>query len=745
MSHKKASLSSHRDKGAKKKAESYAQSELKSASHNGGSKVGKEGKIPSVNKAPYSAKDGVNKGRCVTRNEHLLLYDLRNKIESMCDEHLDDIEFFYKVLCSAKRHMPLKKLESFRNFEGDSLVISTHKFIRLYEQRYKRPPPRSTMTNNIRIAYANSICNYHITKDGVVIPGAYYNPLTDPPLVSSGLKSPPKTFLLKSSLNGAQGSVTGTDDVDNTTVASLAHTACPHAWCNGHMRIHDGLFFYCFSVESDDSRLFANHWRHGDVSVIALDLTHEESCDDCMCLACALALVHSLHLAQSAINGNNGSYTNTDDHDNATLCVKPLCKLGTHFHRAGKKKAASGAAQRIAERSSDKSTPKPVGELVKCVTEQGVPIPCCSCEKLGEKFHLPRKDGLKKCDLVGNAMVSDAEKEQGLQDALIELESEEYDHATSGAAGGGIEPPVYCVVIEQAAKCVLEPVKDETNVEVPTAPFKGIPTSLELGACDFTFFGDTEVERDVVSDSLIPTPVSSIDDAPILKLTFDNPEDKASFDAFLKDVSSWSNSTPSPRSVSEHVSLPSMDNLLDRAESRLIMISTKLPEPRSVCAKTMVYLTKLVASVDHAPITKVAHVDRSTTLTTTMTATVENSILRLFLPSSWTWKEEVYDDYDLMVKTFYNATITREVWPRLYEVGLRHFAYIPIGQYESGKQVYSYFLARLITGMQELLSPLERDFYDTARNLQTTMNTYMALSNALVLYHYQLIKAMGGC
>lgn len=334
MSHKKASLSSHRDKGAAKKAAMYAASEMKSASYGSGSKSGAECKLPKVNKAPYSAKDGANKGRCVTRNEHLALYDLHNSVDAMRDEHLDDVEFFYKVLCSAKRHMPIKKLESFKNHEGDSLVISTHKFLRMYEQRYKRPPPRSTMTNNTRMAYANSICNYHVTKCGMVIPGAYYNPDTDPPLVGVKKLATPDIFVASSALNGAQGSVTGTDDVDLVHTSSDTFSDCTHPWCAGLLRQHNTNFFYCFSVVTHDSPTFANHWRMNDTCVISLDLSHEDDCDDCSCLACTHALLHSMHLAHSAINGNNGSYTNTDDHDSPILCTKASCKLGVHYHRA---------------------------------------------------------------------------------------------------------------------------------------------------------------------------------------------------------------------------------------------------------------------------------------------------------------------------------------------------------------------------------------------------------------------------
>jgi len=481
MSHKKASLSSHRDKGAKKKAEAYALSELKSASFKAReSKSGAECKLPSVNKAPYSARDGTNKGRCVTRNEHLALYDLYNSVPAMRDERLDDIEFFYKVLCSAKRHMALKKLESFKNQEGDGLVISTHKFLRMYEQRYKRPPPRSTMTNNTRMAYANSICNYHVTKSGVVIPGAYYNPASDPPLGQ-------KQFQVKSDLNGAQGSVTGTDDVSRvpSNLGSVS-VPCAHPWCNGMLRTRNNTFYYCFNVDSTNSLLFANHWRHNDVSVVILDLAHSENCDDCMCLACTLTLLHSLHSAQSAINGNNGSFTNTDDHDKQVLCTKPNCKLGVHYHRASKAKPSSGAAQRVAEKTAAKDSPKPVGELVKCVNEFGVPISCACCEKLGDKFHLPRNTGVKKSDPVDVAMVEDVEKEQGLLDALIDIETSEYDYKESGAAGGGDTP--YCVVIEQAVKTAVKRVVDEGPVTVterlPGSLFVNIPAAVDTSDID---------------------------------------------------------------------------------------------------------------------------------------------------------------------------------------------------------------------------------------------------------------------
>lgn len=750
MSHKKAALTSHRDKGAKKKAEAYAHSELKSAAFaQKGSKSGADGKLPSVNKAPYSARDGTNKGRCVTRNEHLALYDLHSSVDIMKDERLDDIEFFYKVLCSAKRHMPIKKLESFKNHEGDSLVISTHKFLRMYEQRYKRPPPRSTMTNNTRMAYANSICNYHLTKDGIVIPGAYYNSLTDPPLVSASVKQ----FQPKSALNGAQGSVTGTDDVSHQRPSpSRIFSDCPHPWCNGSLRTRNSTFYYCFSVVNSDSHLFANHWRHGDVSVISLDVSHSADCDDCMCLACALSLLHSLHPAQSAINGNNGSYTNTDDHEKEVLCTKPNCRLGVHYHRLSKAKPSSGAAQRLAEKTASKDSPKPVGELVKCVNELGVPISCICCAKLGDKFHLPRASGVKKCDPVDVAKAEDAEKEQGQQDALEEIEASDYDHLESGAAGGGA--PVYCVVIEQATSPVVKKSVIESHspkvVERISGSFLNIPTPMETAIVDakITFLTlDSVVERDEVPGPISPT--TTDEDAPSCASDSDDEGDlppivKLTLDDFLDEISIWENSSRSCLKPPIHDdTLIVKPDYVDHPESRLIMVNTIAPPYQTLSARVMLFLTHLVASTDLSPMIDVPRVDRRAVLTTSMTATVDNFFLRLIFPAKWTWKAVTYEDYDLMVRKFYNATVTRDVFPKLYDIGVSHFAFIPIGQYDATKQVYSYFLARIVTGMEEMLSPAEKEYYGAAHRVQTTMNTFLALSNVLVLYHYQLIKAIG--
>lgn len=743
MSHKKASLSSHRDKGAKAKAASYMSAEMKdSAFSKKGSKSGADAKLPSVNKAPYSSKDGKNKGRCVTRNEHLCLYDLHNTVDAMRDESLDDIEFFYKVMCSAKRHMPLKRLESFRNFEGDSLVISTHKFIRMYEQRYKRPPPRSRMTNDIRMAYANSICNYHLTKNGVVIPGAYYNPETDPP-ISSPIKSvPPAAMQVKSALNGAQGSVTGTDDVEDVSHTSISDFSnCLHPWCAGHIRIRNRRYVYCFNVSTLDSRVFVRHWRHCNVGVIPLDVLHSDNTDDCMCFACAITLLHNLHVALSAVNGNNGSYTNTDDHDTGVLCTSTACRLGVHYHRAGKKKPTSGAAQRIAEKTAQKDTPKPVGELTKCVDPMGVPIPCLSCEKLGEKFHLPRTCGVKKSSLVGDAIVNDAEKEQGLLDAEHDLASEEYDFADSGAAGGGPEHPVLCKIIEPAVKSktvkafVVSQPPTTINTESSTGPFKGTPVMEAEGSSipKLTFLSDADatVERSNAPE-LLPTKAEASDET-------------VDIASHLADDMNWSLSG-SPRSVGSTPDLDPVEisSFADKTRLHTIMVNTEIPLSHGFSRLIKVYLAQLVAVIDRSPKTDVRYVDRRARMTTSMTATVDNSWLRLVLPSSWTWEEEVYENYDLMTTVFYNATIERNIFSELYNIGLSHFAAIPIGQYDPSKPVYSYFLARLVTGMQDVLGPDRVKEYYTPHRIQTTMNTYMALSNALVLYHYQLVKTTGG-
>lgn len=739
MSHKKASLTSHRIKGAAKKAESYAHAEVKSSVFDRKSKSGADAKLPSVNMAPYSAKPGVNKGRCVTRNEHLALYDLHNSVDSMRDEHLEDIEFFYKVMCSAKRHMPLKKLESYRNHEGDSLVISTHKFLRMYEQRYKRPPPRSTMTNNTRMAYANSVCNYHVTKGGTVIPGAYYNPLTDPPIGTIAKTVPAQNIQVKSALNGANGSVTGTDDVDNNTSASFGmFSSCTHPWCKGVLRRHNGKYLYCFSVDTEHTHFFANHWRHHGVCVIRIDLNHEDQCDDCMCIACTLATVHTLHLAPSCINGNNGSYTNTDDHDSPVTCDATSCKLGVHYHKKANK-PTSGAAQRIAERTAAKDTPKPVGELVKCVNETGVPIPCACCSKPATRYHLPRKSGVKKSDPVSDAKVNDAEKEQGLLDAERELSVEEYDHTESGAAGGGPEPIILCTVIEQpvkSKKTVTEIKQSPTITESKTGLFKGTPVmeSVANTSVPFTFIEASAPPAEQIKN-LELLPAGNVATATDCELA-----------DHLEDEMLWTPAATSPRSIDAYPDGPLVEisTFPDKVELRTIMVNTAIPPSHGLCRLIMVYLVQLVATIDRSPANRVRHVTRHARLTTTLTATVDNSWLRLIFPSSWTWEEETHENYDLMIKSFYNATIERDVYTKLYELGLSHFAFIPIGQYDPSKPVYSYFLARLITGMADVLGPERLREYHKPHRIQVVMNTYMALSNALVLYHYQLVKASGG-
>jgi len=377
------------------------------------------------------------------------------------------------------------------------------------------------------------------------------------------------------------------------------------------------------------------------------------------------------------------------------------------------------------------------------VNEFGVPISCACCEKLGDKFHLPRNTGVKKSDPVDVAMAEDVEKEQGLLDALSDIETSEYDYQESGAAGGGDTP--YCVVIEQAVKTAVKRVVDEGPVTVterlPGSLFVNIPAAVDTSDIDskLTFIQAEPgvVERDNVPDFTPSTPESLVSDddayGPITKLTLDD---------FLDELSVWNNS---PRSIAtgDTTEKPFSSNYQDLPEARLIMVNTILPDYKTLSARVMLFLTHLVASTDLTPMTIVPRVDRRAVLTTSMTATVDNFLLRLIFPAKWTWKEVTYEDYDLMVKKFYNATVTRDVFPKLYDIGVSHFAFIPIGQYDSTKQVYSYFLARVVTGMEEMLSPAEKEYYSAAPRVQTTMNTFLAISNVLVMYHYQLIKAIG--
>lgn len=802
MSHKKASLSSHRNKAALSKAASYHNTELKSADFDKKPKVERALDMKGKVKMPYTAKTGFNKGRGVTRNEHVALYDLWHKNEDLQVASLPDLEFFYKILTSGARHRELTELQSMKNEEGDSLAISTNHFLRLFKRRYRPPPPAKSMTRESRIAYANSICNYHQSRNGTVFPGAYYNSKTDPPLQGAvkpadklprvrQIQAHSKKFKAKSQLNGNNGSVTGSDDVEMTRAQRdflARRPQCTHPWCCGVVVPRQYSTEYGICVLSCDSRLLINHRLISGFRWIILSTEPCEGDDDCFCLGCVLTLLHSLHDSVSAINGNNGSYTNTDDHDMASPCVTRPCKTRVHFHTAAKKRPQSGAAQRKAEDTAKKATPKPLAELIKCVDDCGVTIACSVCVKPGIRYHATSAQGVRKNTVVRQAEADEREKDEGVADALLELSEKEINtpftalgEGLCGVCVGQVASPLGddCGVQSGVTPTALTL---EENVSVSEPDFEQEP---EMAAGGGTPLSVTQVERAVKSPDIAhksaPTKVTEIAEPLLVAVVLNVPAadcaavanqvldaDIGRPDAPVPDAH---HAVPNPEANviagnrCEGPAEPPLDDppddnnalviydpppgdlpgdVFDHIERRVIMVNTKLPHVRSILGRFAEAFVSLVAQIDHTPNARVVHVARRATLLRSTNATVTSPFLRIFFPGHLSLPDEAYHDYDMMVQGFYNASIERDVWTGLYDQMLTRFASTPIGQYAPGKGVYTYFLARMITSMEGHYLPGAKDFYHAPANIQTTFNTFMSVSNAIVLLHYNLVKTTGG-
>lgn len=732
---------------------------------------------------PYNGKPLPNRGTLVTRREYLELEKLYQATRAMQIHRLEDIVFFYKVLTSSARHMPLAKLQTVKNSEGDALVISTNKFLRLYHQRFI-VPPKTPMDASTRERYQNSIRDYTI-RDGLLIKGRWYDEKRMESKATRGKNGPmtklvpPGSHVSASTLNGNNGEATNTDDVDNPNT-------CNHPWCNGIVVKSNFETRYYFP-HLDDHRV---DWlADGSASLLSYIIVEDlcdEGFDDCYCIECMRQTLHDLHRSPSQLNGINGEATNSDDVERAKYKVcdpRKLCKKTTHGHA----KERTGANRRVAEAKAKSDENKPIKEIVLCVDETGVAVLCCACSNPTTRYH--STVFCNPCDIpdpIARSIQDDVEMLQGVQDANDdlardfeeEIERQELEQAAAKSTNADImidlpnvdngankPSPGEVPEFENKHRVVISKLVEEVRLDTEHIRAGEIPDNIidepdELGVLDTSPIADKVESRAplmVDNGKAEPTFYQSAQvvvikdnedfgaiedywsDCPSMQVS-DDEESGSSQPPSPREVEPPTTSPPSPPGTELALYLKNRENFDEEVAVIDIMINADLRDVH-FDRTWLSCILKIFGEVNYLPKCQVKHATRECVLRTTEHIDLRKSFLRYFMfPHVNNVVKESDAIHDLLEKGFYNASIKREIFVKLYERSLGKNFMTPIGAFEKSKEVYAYFLARVITASEDDLDP----FYRRPENIMRCVSTWMAVANALVIYHSNYNKIQPG-
>lgn len=718
---------------------------------------GDEGKLRYVKKSlPYNGKDLPNRGTQVTRREYTFLNKLYTETRSMQIHKLEDIVFFYKVLTSAARHMGKQKLEAVINAEGDALVISTHKFLRMYNQRFIVPPKRP-MDNATRERYQTAIRDYTV-RDGLRIPGKWFSEARAGPISTRGLaeagKNPKNLHQVKSSLNGNNGESTNADDVQDGS--------CDHPWCNGIILKSSYWTRYYFQHLGVEAifRLFDNVGGNLSYAYVDDEDCDKDECEDCYCLECVIETLHNLHIAQSQLNGVNGEATNSDDVEGAVFKAcdpSKLCRKPTHGHA----KVRSGAERRIAEAKAKSDQNKPPKEVEPCIDIVGNYIVCAACPNPTTRYHSVTLCApcFKAPDAIRQSLADSEEEEQGNRDGIFEAADAAHTNMEESSRKLTTARKLYYTRLNEALyksditskRAELVSCLKERFIELETA--KLLKTS-DIGEPREPLVADNIIDEPGPSCYSSNTPqavMTTICGEPILA---DNskaepidskssPFDIVVIDDYWRDTSSeeltsldGSSDAGALELYRMEKSLPLGGALNESIEIVDILINTNL-QGVEFDRTWMGFILKIFGEVTYSPKDAVKHTIRDAVLYTTENIDMRNSFLSYFMyaaGSSRHIRHKTKDSvtrHDLLDTSFYNATIKREIFTKLYEKALAANYLTPIGAYDRSKPVYAYFLARAITAASSDLDP----FYSLPENIMRTVSTWMYVANSLVVVH----------
>jgi hypothetical protein len=263
--------------------------------------------VPVKEAAPYCSKRGVfNSGVQTTRSEHLVLYNLLRANTSITHS-LKAVECWYKVRYSPARHVRDFKFP----VEYGGLCVHPDKFLRDL-QKYYVEPPALPWTKMVREQYQRSVRDYCV-KDDVKIYGrktrAQVDTLEKAQAKCGFVGRNPKC---PSSLNGANGEDTGKDGVDYTT-SDIVSVIMRNGDCAYRL-----------------DRVVLVLRKVGNIMYEILDDDDDDDDDDFVsqrffCYYSELCPLLIFSRLCQTLNGNNGSWTGSDDIDiDPALKDKPL-------------------------------------------------------------------------------------------------------------------------------------------------------------------------------------------------------------------------------------------------------------------------------------------------------------------------------------------------------------------------------------------------------------------------------------